>query len=69
MLALTYYAKFDAVWLGILREILTIPIILGAFILLVLSVIAWRSDRFSLRSYAFYAILLIVVTHALLFIF
>lgn len=68
VLLLAYYTSFDPVWLGVLREILTIPIILGAFVLLVLSVIAWRKDRFSVRSFAFYAILLIVVTFTVLFI-
>ena len=68
MLALTYYANFNPVWFGVLGELLTIPIILGALILLVLSIIAWRKERFSVRSLAFFAILLIVISHTLLFI-
>lgn len=67
VLALNYYANFDPEWFGVLRELLTIPVILGASVLLVLSLISWRKDGFSVRSLAFYAILLLVVSHTLLF--
>jgi tetrahydromethanopterin S-methyltransferase subunit E len=68
VLALVYYTKFNPVWFGILRESITIPILFGAIILLVLSVIAWRKEKFAIQSYAFYAILLIVISHIVLMI-
>jgi len=67
VLAISYYAKFDPVWLGVLRELITIPIILGAFGLLILSFIVWVKERFSIRSFAFYALFLLGVSLTLLF--
>ncbi len=66
VLALVYYTKFNPVWFGILRESITIPILLGAIVLLVLSIMAWRKDKFAIQSYAFYAILLIFISHLFL---
>jgi hypothetical protein len=67
VLGLAYFISFNPVWFGVLVELITIPIIAGGIALLVLSLIAWRKDRFSLRSYALYGILLIAVSYTLLF--
>lgn len=66
LLATTYYAKFDSVGLGVVRELFTIPLLLGGLFVFGMSLVAWKREKFVLRSFAFYALLILFTSYLFL---
>ncbi len=55
--------KLDYVIIGVLQEILTIPIIIGQLILLIFAYLNFRKDNYSLRSYGFLSLIVLIITN------
>jgi hypothetical protein len=64
LLILSSQLKWDPVFLGVLRELVTLPAIVGVLVLLVLSAMAFVKGNFKVNSFAFYSLLLVVLTIA-----
>lgn len=70
LLAFAYFAvlivtsrlQWDPVFLGVVREMLTLPAVLGVLVLLALSGMAFVKANFKLGSFAFYALVVVVLT-------
>ncbi|MEJ7643926.1 MAG: hypothetical protein WKF87_05000 [Chryseolinea sp.] len=65
--ALAYRTGYYSTWFGVVGELITVPLTIGAAVLLVMSFISWRREKFAVSSLALYAMLLIVFSHAFLF--
>lgn len=64
LLIITSQLKWDPVFLGIVRELVTLPAIVGLLVLLVLSAMAFVKGNFRIRSFAFYSLVVVVLTFA-----
>lgn len=62
LLIVTSQLKWDPVFLGVVRELVTLPAILGVLVLLVLSGMAFVKGNFRVHSFAFYSLLVVVLT-------
>lgn len=62
----SYNYKYDSKFLGVTRELLTIPFLLALIVLLVLALNGFRKHKYSLTSYYFYS--LIISTGTVLFL-
>lgn len=54
------YFRFDNVALGVIQELLTIPVIIGQFVLLYF---AWKNFKlkgYSVRTYAFVSVIILI---------
>ena len=58
--------KLDGVFLGVLRELLTIPFMIALIVLVVLSVISIYKANIKLQSRSTYALLILLATIVLL---
>lgn len=54
--------KWDPVFLGVICELVTLPAMVGVLALLVLSAMAFVKGNFRINSFAFYALLVVVLT-------
>lgn len=68
-LILIYDLKYDAVIIGVFREILTIPFMVLLVVLLVLSTIAFIKEKFIIRSYSFYSLIILLFTVGIMIAF
>ena len=66
LLIITSQLKWDPVFLGVVRELVTLPAIVGVLVLLALSGMAFVKGNFKVRSFAFYALLVVVLTIAVM---
>lgn len=64
LLIITSQLKWDPVFLGVVRELVTLPAIVGVLVLLVLSGMAFVKGNFKVRSFAFYSLLVVLLTLA-----
>jgi hypothetical protein len=62
VLIVTSRLKWDPVFLGVVRELVTLPAVLGVLVLLVLSGMAFIKGNFKMGSFAFYALVVVVLT-------
>jgi len=68
-LILIYELKYDAVIIGVFREMLTIPFMVLLLILLVLSTITFIKEKFKIKSYAFYSLIILLFTLSIMVAF
>lgn len=54
----TYVIKSDFVLIGVVQELITIPIILGQFVIAVVSAISWVKEDFGKKGYVFWTFLI-----------
>lgn len=54
----TYVLKSDFVLIGVFQELITIPITLGQFAIVVISAILWAKESFRAQGYAFWTFLI-----------
>jgi hypothetical protein len=69
LLIVTSQLKWDPVLLGVVRELVTLPAIMGVMILLVLSGMAFIKGNFKVNSFAFYSLLVVVLTITAMIVF
>jgi hypothetical protein len=62
LLIVTSRLKWEPVFLGVVRELVTLPAVLGVLLLLALSGMAFIKGDFKLGSFAFYALVVVVLT-------
>jgi hypothetical protein len=68
ILAVAFETGYNKQWFKILGEIITIPILAVAFVLLVMAIIKWWKEGFNfLSSLSFYTMLMIFLALAFLF--
>ncbi|MFM7712880.1 MAG: hypothetical protein ACKO7A_09180 [Microcystis sp.] len=68
LLATSYYTKVDSVGFGVVRELFTIPFLLGGLVVFGMSIVAWKREKFALRSFALYALLILFTSYLFLFL-
>jgi cytochrome c oxidase subunit IV len=68
-LILIYELKYDAVIIGVFREMLTIPFMVLLVILLVLSTITFIKEKFKIKSYTFYSLIILLFTLSIMVAF
>ena len=61
-----YVIKSEHVIMGVIREMVTIPIILIQIILLVFSIKYCLNNRFNIREYSFWAFSILLLTNLLI---
>lgn len=66
LLIITSQLKWDPVFLGVVRELVTLPAIVGVLVLLTLSGMAFVKGNFKVRSFAFYSLIVVVLTIAVM---
>lgn len=66
LLIITSQLKWEPVFFGLIRELVTLPAIVGLLALLVLSGMAFVKGNFRVRSFAFYSLVIVVLTMATL---
>lgn len=64
LLIISSQLKWDPVLLGVVRELVTLPAIVGVLVLLTLSAMAFVKGNFNVRSFAFYSLIVVVLTIA-----
>ncbi len=60
-LIILFNLKIDNQFTSFIRELFTIPFLLGGFVLLILSLMAFKSDKYSITKYSFWAVVVIVL--------
>jgi hypothetical protein len=58
--------KYDAVVIGVFRELLTLPLLALLIVLLVLSIVSLFKEKFTINSYPFFSFVILIITTALL---
>lgn len=58
--------KYDAMVIGVLRELLTLPFLALLIILLLISIVSLIKERFKINSYPFFSLIILILTTALL---
>lgn len=66
LLIVSNQLNYNPVFLGVVRELVTLPAIAGVLVLLALSVIAFVKGNFRLLSFPFYSLLLLALTIAVM---
>lgn len=66
LLIITSQLRWDPVFLGVVRELVTLPAIVGVLVLLTLSCMAFVKGNFKVRSFAFYSLIVVVLTIAVM---
>lgn len=60
-LLLLSYLEIDTPFTGFIRELFTLPILGIGIVMIILSIVAFKADKYSLKTYSFGAIIVIVV--------
>ena len=60
----TYVIKSDFCLIGVLQELLTLPLLIFQLALLVLSVIHCIKDKYRIRTYSFWSFIMLLVSNA-----
>ena len=60
-LILLSYLEIDTQFTSFIRELFTIPFLLGGIVLIILSIKAFKSDKYLLNSYSFWAIIVMTL--------
>lgn len=66
LLIITAQLKWNPGFLGVVRELVTLPAVVGVLVLLALSAMAFVKRNFKVRSFAFYSLLVVVLTIAVM---
>ncbi|SKB71095.1 hypothetical protein SAMN05660776_2632 [Salegentibacter holothuriorum] len=53
--------KLNYILLGVVMEMITIPLALAQFILLIISFRYWRKEHFRIKNYSFWAFLILLL--------
>lgn len=62
------YFKFESAAISFIQELFTIPIIIGQLVLLVLSLIYFKRSNYSIRSWTFISMIILVASNCFVFI-
>jgi hypothetical protein len=54
--------KYDAVLIGVFRELLTLPLLALLIVLLVLSIVSLFKEKFIINSYPFFSLVILLIT-------
>jgi hypothetical protein len=69
LLIVTSQLNWDPVLLGVVREMITLPAVIGLLVLLVLSGMAFVKGNFKVNSFAFYSLLVVMLTITAMIVF
>lgn len=58
------FFKLDLVVISVIQEILTLPIMVIQLLLLILAFLNFKKGNYSVHSYAFWALVVLIVTNA-----
>lgn len=62
------YLNIDTQFTGFIRELFTIPFLLAGIVVIVLSIKTFKSDKYSLHKYSFWAIIVMAFNILMLII-
>lgn len=69
LLILTSQLQYNPVFLGVVRELVTLPAIVGVMVLLALSGMAFVKGNFRINTFPFYSLLLLALTITVMVVF
>jgi len=62
------YFKIESTAIGVIQEIITIPVIIGQFVLLVLACKRFKRNNYSIRTWTFVSMLILAVLNCFVFV-